>query len=171
MSSLDIRRTTSADLDDLARVLTHVHEVDGYPVEGVNDPRSWLTLTNPIGQWTALLDGHAVGHVGLASPTAEDVAPHLLSQQESLSIDDMAVLVRLFVDPAARGGSIATRLISTAVSEAGELGLWTTLDVMEKDRAATRLYEALGWRKIGNFNHAFDGGSVPAIAMRAPRSH
>src|SRR5882757_2068218 len=53
---LVIRRRTDDDIAELARVLVRVHEIDGYPVEGVSDPEAWLTPPGVMATWTALHD-------------------------------------------------------------------------------------------------------------------
>ena len=50
-----------------------------------------------------------------------------------------------------------------------EHDLRLVLDVMAKDAAAMRLYERLGWRKIGETTHHFGNGeSIPAVCYVAP---
>lgn len=169
MTEIEIRPTVPTDLGALAEVLVRVHAADGYPVEGVENPRLWVDVPNPLGQWTALVGARPVGHVALMKPDSGDVAPSLLSQQEGLNSEKIGVLARLFVDPEMRGRSIARKLVATADSMARKLDLWLTLDVMAKDRAAIRLYETLGWEKIGAFTHTYKDGAVDAFGLRGPR--
>ena len=169
MSDLDIRPTIPADLDALADVLVEVHAADGYPVEGVDDPRAWLSLSDPVGQWTALVDGRPVGHVAIVPLPKESEAPDLLRALEYGAIGPVGVLVRLFVAPAARGASIGHELMEVAERQARALGLGLTMEVMEKDQDALRLYERRGWRRIGTFEHFYDRDlSVRAVALVAP---
>jgi hypothetical protein len=45
-----IRFRTADDLDQAGSVLVEVYELDGYPVEGVADPRAWLECPNSPGR-------------------------------------------------------------------------------------------------------------------------
>lgn len=169
MRSTHIRPTTPSDLKVLAEVLIQVHALDGYPVEGVLDPHDWLNLSASLGQWTALVDGVPVGHIAMTQPSEGDDAPNILSNSAGVCIAEIAVLVRLFIAPSARGRSLANELVATVERAAQAMGLRLTLDVMEKDHRAISLYEKRGWVAIGKFRHRY--GTVdwaPAIAMAAP---
>ncbi|WP_084349494.1 GNAT family N-acetyltransferase [Janibacter limosus] len=169
MSDVEIRPTTPADLNPLADVLVQVHAVDGYPVEGVDDPRAWVELPDSLGQWTALLGGTPTGHVALTRCTEGDPAvSHYLAQGGSRCAQ-FAAVSRLFVDKNSRGKSLASRLMDAAESKAREEGLQLILQVMAKDRQAVRMYESRGWRFLGKFDHATpDGGRFPALAYCLP---
>lgn len=148
-----------------------MHEADGYPVEGVSSPKAWLQLRDPLGQWTALLDGRPVGHVAVVPPQPADHAPQALSQGNSSVRSDLAVLVRLFVHPGARGRAISAALLDIAESQAQEAGRVLTLDVMRKDHLAIAIYEQRGWRPLGEFEHmSGDAAGVPAISYFLPPS-
>lgn len=169
MSRMEIRPTVPADLDDLADALIQVHSTDGYPVEGVADPQAWLHLPAALGQWTALLDGTPVGHVGMTRPAHGDAAPTMLAEREGAPRDDIAVLVRLFVAPAARGQGLAGHLVDKVERHARSLHLRLTLNVMQKDQSAISLYKWRGWSILGKFDHAHGAESrTVAIAMVAP---
>ncbi|RAF71199.1 GNAT family N-acetyltransferase, partial [Burkholderia multivorans] len=150
MSVVEVRSTIPADLDTLSNVLVRVHAIDGYPVEGVAAPRTWIDLPEALGQWTALLDGEPVGHVALMPPGPGDLAPDLLAKDvETLGLPEIAVVARLFVDPRARGREAAKRLLDVVEVWALRRGLTPALDVMKKDGAAIRLYESRGWHLLG----------------------
>ncbi|WP_435202201.1 GNAT family N-acetyltransferase [Janibacter sp. GS2] len=167
--SREIRPTVAADIKGLADALIQVHSTDGYPVEGVDNPQAWLHLPAALGQWTALLDGNPVGHFGITRPGQGDAAPAMLAASEGMSLDDIAVLVRLFVAPAARGRSLGREMVEKAEEMARAMGLRLTLDVMEKDRDAISLYERQGWVALGSFSHTYgDEERIHAIAMAAP---
>ena len=165
MSQVEIRRTSPTDAEALANVLVRVHAKDGYPVEGVATPQAWVELNAPIGQWTALNGGEAVGHVALLRPQPGDGAPAVLTQQTGTPMDRIAVLARLFVDPEARGRGIAQRLLDVAENAARQRALVLVLDVMRKDEAAIRLYEHRGWRVLGRIEHSHGESQVaPGVA-------
>ena len=169
MNSIEIRPTAPADLADLAIALVQVHRTDGYPVEGVENPSSWVELPDAIGQWTALLKGKPVGHVALLRPSTGDGAPQLMVEKSGVPVSRVAVLARLFVAPHARGRGLAWRLVATVEVVAREAGLSVVLDVMSKDVAAIKLYERRGWVELGRLGHQLDRGpDVPAVAYRAP---
>lgn len=165
MSDVEIRPTLPGDLDALADVLLQVHAIDGYPVEGVDDARAWVELPQALGQWTALVSGEPVGHAALVQPSIDDGAPTMLYQQRDIDMDQIAVLVRLFVAPKARGRALARALLDAAETKARADGLTLALDVMTKDNAAIRLYESRGWRRLGTFHHTVANGlQEPALA-------
>lgn len=114
MAEATIRPRRDEDLPELARILVEVHAHDGYPVEGVTDPEGWLRLANPIGAWVAELDGQPVGHAACRQPGPGDDAARMLHEQQGTPLDQIAVLGRLFVAPAARGRHLGTQLAQAA---------------------------------------------------------
>lgn len=170
MSGVEVRPFVAEDLDPLARVLVEVHATDRYPVEGVDDPRVWLQLDSPLGQWTALLDEAPVGHVAmLQAVLAEDGAAAQLAVQDGTPIEQVAVLARLFVAPSARKRSVATRLMETVERAARSADLRLVLDVMTKDRTALEIYRKRGWQPIGSFEHQYgDNQRTQAVALLGP---
>ncbi|MEE2042598.1 GNAT family N-acetyltransferase [Nocardiopsis tropica] len=163
-----VRVREEADLGASARALVKVHAVDGYPVEGVDDPRAWLTPPGLLRAWVAELDREVVGHVGVGRADGGDA---VLRGAEALggSGERIAVLARLFVLPEARRRAVGERLTVAATEFARASGLRLVLDVMAKDRAAIRLYERLGWECTGQVRHAVEGAeAVPAYCYLAP---
>ena len=164
-----IRPRTDDDLAALAKVLVEVHDVDGYPVEGVKQPIAWLELPDAIAIWIAQIDGKPVGHVAITEPGAADDAARLLREQPAEG--HTAILGRLFVSPSARGQGIAQQLVLTAMTASARMGRRLVLDVMKKDEAAIRLYRRLGWTEIGSVEHKHVAGPPePALAMAAPEA-
>ncbi|MFF9183263.1 GNAT family N-acetyltransferase [Streptomyces misionensis] len=163
-----IRPFTDDDLAGAAAALVEVHGTDGYPVEGVEDPEAWIKSEAVMAAWIAEGDGKAVGHVAVMKPQGEAAAA-LWIKQSGDSEDHVGVLARLFVVRAARKQAAGQRLIEAAVTYARNHGLRLVLDVMTKDAAAIRLYERLGWRKIGETLHHFGNGkTIPAVCYVAP---
>lgn len=160
-----IRARTDADLPEAADALVRVHSTDGYPVEGVADPESWLTPPGLLSSWVAEQDGHVVGQVCVTEPRGEG-ATTLWLEETLGDEEEVAVLGRLFVTREARGNALGEKLTRTAMEYAEKIGRRLVLDVMEKDRAAMRLYERLGWEPIGSILHS---GKVPARAYIAPQ--
>ena len=112
-----IRPRRSDDLDALADVLVRVHALDGYPVEGVEHPRAWLTPARQLAAWTALVTNTPVGHIALVKANRDDAAAAMWLRSEAAGeLESVAIPVRLFVDPAYRGLGAAKQLMAT-VSE------------------------------------------------------
>lgn len=172
MNRIEIRPTVPGDLDALSAALKQVHRTDGYPVEGVSDPKGWLHLPAALGQWTALLEGEPVGHVGMVPAVPDDVPPSILAEIEGVSLAETAVLARLFVAPSARGQALGGELIRVVEQEAQSMNLRLTLEVLTKDRSAIALYEKRGWTILSTFDHEYGNGCrMPAIGMVAPRKN
>jgi ribosomal protein S18 acetylase RimI-like enzyme len=164
-----IRSRTDADLPALGRVLAAVHERDGYPVEGVADPVAWLTSDRLLGAWVAEINGEPIGHVALTRPGGDDDAVRLWIERTGTDVDSIAVLGRLFLGSEVRGQRLGQHLTSTATQAARAHGRRAVLDVMAKDAAAIRIYESLGWQRIGTITHQYgDGQTEPALAYASP---
>ncbi|GAB2760294.1 GNAT family N-acetyltransferase [Amycolatopsis magusensis] len=162
-----VRERRAADLEGAAAALVRVYASDGYPVEGVDDPRAWLRPADLLHAWVAELDGEIVGHAVLTAPA--DSADAVRIWREQAPDERVAVLGRLFVLPEARGYALGERLARAAMEVAEARGLRLVLDVVDKDVAAIRLYERLGWQRIGTADHRFgDGQSITAYCYVAP---
>ncbi|SDS04055.1 GNAT family N-acetyltransferase [Actinopolymorpha singaporensis] len=147
-----VRPREDADLPGCVRLLTEVHERDGYPLIWPERPVEWLVGSSPLAAWVALLDEMVVGHVALSHCRPGDVAPGLLRERDGGAHEGAprpAVLGRLAVGPAARGRGAGTRLVTRAVEYARTHGLRPVLDVVDSDRSAVALYERLGWHRLG----------------------
>ena len=163
-----VRVRQSEDLEASTEALIKVHSTDGYPVEGVDDPQSWLMPTGLLRAWVGELGGKVVGHVLITTPQDGDAAAKAWAD-EGNPLERIAVLGRLFVLPEARGHSLGKQLVRATSAYADEQGLRLVLDVMEKDAAAIRLYERLGWRRIGTTSHdSGRGENVPAYCYVSP---
>jgi len=166
---IHVRTRTAADLKTCGAILRRVHELDGYPVEGVADTDAWLNPPTLIKAWVAMLDHQIVGHSLLTSPTEHDEAARLWQEQSGMPLDAITVLGRLFVDPLARGYDAGSHLMTAALQYATRHRLTAVLDVMDKDHAAIRLYERAGWRPIGEARHTFGADqSIRALCYVAP---
>lgn len=167
--NVEVRPREPRDLDVLGHVLVRVHDQDGYPVEGVADPVAWLAPPREIAAWTALVDGEPVGQASLTKAGPDDDAAKIWQQHTRQNINNLAIPVRLFVDPAHRQHGAASLLLRTIREYAVKHGLVLAFDVMLKDQSAIRLYEALGCIRIGTFDHVHsDGQHEPAAVYVAP---
>lgn len=158
-----IRPRREEDLPALAAVLVRVHELDGYPVEGVADPEGWLRQSHELQSWTAVEDGEPIGQITLTRGLPDDDAARAWQEHTGGDVDRLAIPARLFVDPDQRGTGAGRILMETAVGFAHARGLAIAFDVMLKDRAAIRLYERLGAQRVADLTHQYgDGQTEPA---------
>jgi hypothetical protein len=97
--TVTIRPRREEDIPALAAVLVRVHELDGYPVEGVADPEGWLRHNGELQSWTAVEGGTLVGQITLARANSGDDAARIWQEQTGGDIDHLAIPARLFVDP------------------------------------------------------------------------
>ncbi|MEU8752374.1 GNAT family N-acetyltransferase [Streptomyces chartreusis] len=168
MAGMNVRPFEEADLPGAAAALIEVHGTDGYPVEGVDQPVSWLRSADVLAAWIAEQGGKVIGHVALMRPHGED-AVSMWIQQSGDSEDHVAVLARLFVIKEARKHAVGEKLMKAAMDYARSRSLRLVLDVMTKDAAAIRLYERLGWVKIGEASHRYgDDQQIDAICFVSP---
>jgi len=113
---IHVRTRTAADLKTCGAILRRVHELDGYPVEGVADTDAWLNPPTLIKAWVAMLDHQIVGHSLLTSPTEHDEAARLW--QDFLFSDQGQILwLKGFAHPArfndlAKRGKIPKALLN-----------------------------------------------------------
>jgi GNAT superfamily N-acetyltransferase len=157
-----VRPRNDDELPALVEALARVAAADGYPSRWPADPAGWLRCTRRLGAWVADRDGHPVGHVVLRRPRPP---PHheapvaLWSATTGHPVERAAVLVRLFVVPDARGTGLGGALVAAACAAAADRRLHPVLDVVDANRAAIRLYQRLGWTRLGSYEETFaDGG-------------
>ncbi len=164
-----IRPRVDGDLPALVEGLAEVARADGYPSIWPRDPAAWLRADDLIGGWVALQAGSVVGQVLLRRP-ADDVPADLWSAATGRDRTECAVIKRLFVVPAARGTGLGRALMTVAGDTASGLGRHSVLDVTDRNQAAVRLYERLGWTRLGSFEVAFGGAAAPELlhAFAAP---
>lgn len=168
--ALTIRHRQDTELAACAAALIDVHGTDGYPVEGVADPRAWLMPDGLIQAWVAVMP-QIVGHVSITEPRGEDVV-RIWAEHDEAQDHPVAILGRLFVIKAARGKTAGEKLTRAAMDEAAQRGLRLVLDVMTKDQAAIRLYERLGWTRIGQATHHYgDNQQADAYCYVSPIPH
>lgn len=168
-ATIHVRDRATADLETCGAILRRVHDLDGYPVEGVTDTDAWLNPPTLTQAWVATLDHKIVGHTLLASPTEDDDAARLWHEQSGMPMAAITVFGRLFVDPLARGHDAGSHLMKAALEYATAHHLTAVLDVIEKDVAAIHLYERAGWRPIGEARHTLGANqSARALCYVAP---
>lgn len=144
-----IRRRTEDDVALLVAVLERVHRAEGYPLIMPADPLGWITGQRTTEAWVADRAGErAVAHVALA--TAEgDHAEALWVEASGNRSDEIAVVKRLFVDPAAQRHGIGRALLHAGISAAHSRGLRPVLDVDSANKVAAGMYERAGFSWVG----------------------
>ncbi|MET7730122.1 GNAT family N-acetyltransferase [Streptomyces sp. NPDC005402] len=158
-----VRPRTDDDVEACVRALAEVHRRDGYPVNWPARPGDWLTQASALGSWVADLDGRVAGHVSLARSAEGDLAPALWSERNGTSIQQTAVVGRLFVAPQARGHGMGALLMGRVVREARQRGLHPVLDVVASDTAAATLYERLGWTRLATVEQRWSASQVVTV--------
>ncbi|EGP89946.1 unnamed protein product [Zymoseptoria tritici ST99CH_1A5] len=167
-----IRTRSASDLDACVEVLKAVYDNDGYPVQGVEEAKSFLSGDSIRQAWICEQDDQIVGHVAASSKTPEsDVSVALWTQDHADDPSDIAVLERLFVDPYSRGLGVAGKLIDAAVAWSHEKDMRLVLFALEKDRVAAKLYERLGWSHFGTTTYHYDNGkTMAALCFVSPKA-
>ena len=164
MTEPKIRIRNDYDVPQLANTLVEVYALDGYPVEGVDDPEAWLRHPQAVLSWVAEVNGEPVGQVTLASASLADDAARLWQQQTGGDLANLVIPVRLFVAPDQRNIGAGRLLMEAVAHYAREHNLTLAFDVMEKDRAAIRLYEKMGAQRLGAITHHHSGDRAePAV--------
>ena len=172
-NNISIRFRNDRDLSACASLLVEVHAIDGYPVEGVAEPRAWLTPTTEIQSWIAEWQSRIVGHVMLMHPAGEASVKMWCKrtqqeQNQTLTKTPVAVGARLFVAPTLRHRGIGKQLILAAIDYAAQNEFVLVLDVLTKDKSAIRLYEQLGCLYLGDTWHIVGEALFPARCYALP---
>ncbi|HUD69286.1 MAG TPA: GNAT family N-acetyltransferase [Acidimicrobiales bacterium] len=164
-----IRPRTSDDLDDCAAIADEVHDVDGYPsFLGDDTLLSFITPTDALGAWVAIDDDRLVGHVVLRTRSAP-ASVTLAARTLGVGPEQLGFVARLLVAPTARRRGVARRLLERVIDEAHQRGLHAVLDVVTRDLAAIALYDASGWRRLGEHTMTLRGGaSLDLLVYAAP---
>jgi len=164
---VSIRPRVDADLEGCIHVLHDVYARDGYPVQGMNNAKAFLTSGPLKRAWVAEREGRVIGHVAVSQATDDDVSVALWRQQNPN--DAIAVLGRLFVGPDERAGGVASRLMGAAVEWSREANVRLVMFALVKDQAAMRLYERLGWQRFGSRMYRYgEGQQMEAVCYSSP---
>lgn len=163
-----LRDRTDDDLAGCVELARVVHERDGYPHHLRADLRDFLVMPDAYGVWVAERDRRIVGHVALRQRTAP--APmDLASAATGRPANELGVISRLLVAPAARRDGIGRRLLAHGSQQAVSRGLWPVLDVAADLTGAIRLYESCGWVRAGAVTVTFrDGNSLDELVYLGP---
>ncbi len=164
-----VRERTADDLDAVVAIAEEIRERDGYPsFLGDSTLRQFVDPEDALGAWVAERDGDVVGNVVLrtrSAPASSKLAAEALGTEPS----ELAFVARLLVAPRARRGGLARALLDAALSHGAHLGRAVVLDVVEDDRAAVALYDATGWRRLGQHTVMLRSGvELPVAVYGAP---
>ena len=165
---MDIRERVDEDILALETLTRVVYETDGYPIYLPTDLRHFLVHPGAHGAWVVQEHGNLLGHVALHHRSWEGVM-ELACRSTGLADEDLAVVARLLVSPAARRRGIGRALLETAANRALDLGLCPILDVAVRYEAANLLYHAEGWRSLGTVGFPMpDGTTVDEYVYLSP---
>lgn len=151
---MEIRPRTDADLGACKQLAVVVHAHDGYPPRYADDLAALFTAVPPIVAWVAVDGDAVVGHVALNDRTTT-AAMALATETTGLTKPELVVLARLLVAPTAQRLGIGGALVAVAVAEAHARGRRPMLDVATQLTPAVRLYERLGWVRLGTVTATF----------------
>lgn len=164
----DIKIRTSDDLAGCIACLKRVYAKDHYPVQGVADAQAFLDGSGIQKAWIAQENSIIIAHLAVSEATDGDLSAAAWWQTHPGA--KIAVLGRLFVDPDSRGSGVAAHLIDQAVAWASDQEIRLVLFALEKDRAAARLYERLGWTHFSTQTYHYgDGQHMDAFCFVSPK--
>jgi GNAT superfamily N-acetyltransferase len=143
-----IRPRREADLPYLVRLVDEARRLDGWPPHLAGATRAFLAGSVPLAALVADETGPAVGHVVVQEHAAPEVTA-LASDALAVEEDALAVVARLFVDPAVRRRGIGRGLLRGALEAAAAAGRHPIVDVWTGLDGAVRLYESEGWARLG----------------------
>jgi GNAT superfamily N-acetyltransferase len=163
--SVTIRPRELSDVPALIDILTGVYNLTKYPVDGPPSFPARFTSTNALRSLVALYDGKVAGHAEI-----QDASKHPPVVTESLvPLSAHAAFVSLFVDPKFQGKGIGAKLTNEAVAWGKANGKRLVLIVLDKDVAATRMYEKLGWERGKEYPYETkEGKKYGATMFMAP---
>lgn len=142
-----IRPRKPEDIDACVRGMADTHLLDGYPMRWPVDPPSWLEVPGTLSAMVGELDGVVVAH-GLIRRAGGTAAADSLALASGRSVDDIAMVSRLFVVPSARRHGVGGQLLAGLMQAAAQHDVVLGLDVVDKDLAAIAMYDRTGWRRV-----------------------
>jgi GNAT superfamily N-acetyltransferase len=143
----------------LAQLVDLVHRRDGYPAYSFDDFTDFLVSRHALAAWVAAANSEIVGHVALHTRSAPEVM-RIGRQVSGLGDEELAVVARLIVAPAARHQGVGRALLETATAQAREVGRRPILDVHATLISAISLYESVGWLLAGSTEISLPNGRL-----------
>ena len=165
-----VRPRTKSDLLRCIQLLGEVHEVDRYPLNWPKNAERWIAPEREFAGFVAISSGSDAvsGHVSLQNASGHPASPGWEAAVRRAATE-LAIVTRLFVDPSQRRAGIASLLLRTATRFAYESGRVPVLDVAQTNDSAIRLYDHLGWIRVGELP-AEASRSIPVYLYVAPPS-
>jgi ribosomal protein S18 acetylase RimI-like enzyme len=165
----DVRPRTDADASACMVLARQVYDTDGYPsFLGDSGLERFIAPQDALASWVATIDDQVVGMVTLrphSAPASGSLAAAALGVDEAR----LGFVARLEVAPSARRCGVARALLDTVVADARRRGLVAVLDVVLHDGGAVALYDASGWRRLGEHDLELrDGRHLPVAVYAAP---
>lgn len=161
---LAVRPRRDGDLSALVGVLRRVHEQHGYPVNVPPDPAKWLCGSRTRSSFVATgRHGRVIGQASRAAAEG-DMALEVWTEALRCRAEELAVVKRLFVDPAASGLGAGRLLLEAVVADAHRLGLTPVLDVDATSERPRRMYERAGFRSVGVLEMTWAGLGGTSLA-------
>ncbi len=166
-----IRPRRSEDLEPCLALLREVYVADRYPVRWPQDAAGWLTGLSGLAAWVSETGGALDGHLSLHATDETRTRPER-SEAVPVPVEQLAVVSRFFVAPAARGRGVGGALIGAAEDHAAERGLRLVLDVADHNHDAIAFYTRRGWRRVGTASLVLDDGetTLPIVLFVLPES-
>lgn len=167
---MKIRPRGPGDLITCEQMADHVLVTDGYPPRlAPGGLRDFIAAPDSLGAWVAVdADDMVVGQAVLNPNSSREVMA-LAQRVTGLPPGRFGVVARLVVSPSARRTGVATALLNVVTAAARERGLLPLLDVATHFSGAISLYEACGWRCIGQVSVAIaDQDPLPEYVYLAP---
>ncbi|HEX5265245.1 MAG TPA: GNAT family N-acetyltransferase [Acidimicrobiales bacterium] len=159
-----VRPWRDSDMAAALAVLRATHEQDAYPVLWPDEPSEFAAPPDVLEAWAAVgPDDNFVGHVCTRPPHGPPLA--VWETGTGRRAEDLGVVSRLYVAPAARRLGVARLLLATAVDAIRRRGGLPVLDVLTRYQPAVALYETSGWSHLGSFVWPMpDGSEEPSYA-------
>lgn len=167
-SEVLVRQRNSDDIPHLIQILTQVHSLSSYPVDGPQSFPARFSSTKTLIALVATLENTITGHIELQDQTSlNQLCRGILAAKGDLS--SFAAVSTFFVDSKIRGKGIGARLFQEALAWGKEHGKRLALVVLDKDEAAIRMYERMGWgREVDYFYESVHGIKYKAFLYVAP---
>ncbi|KAH7075928.1 acyl-CoA N-acyltransferase [Paraphoma chrysanthemicola] len=163
-----VRPRESSDVSTLMQILNNVYNLTRYPVDGPPSFPARFSSPKALYSFVAIYNDGIAGHAELqpAAVLNPIVKQSLVSHGP---IESFATLVTLFVDPKIQSKGIGARLVEEALAWGRREGKRLALIVLDKDFAAIRMYEKMGWqRDIEYFYETGQGVRYKAFSYIAP---
>jgi GNAT superfamily N-acetyltransferase len=165
-SPVTIRPRKASDVPSLINILQDVYDLTKYPVDGPSSFPARFTSPNALASFVATYNSTIAGHAEV-----QDASKHPPGITATLQpIESYAAFVSLFVDPKIQGKGIGKRLVEEAVAWGKKEGKRLVLIVLDKDEAAIRMYERMGWEKGNVYPYMTgDGREYQATMYVSPK--